>query len=168
MKAKASENLSEAGKKDLTDKEVLEEKLVNFREKRQIFTTKFNQTVRRLSKKLSQENKLKRRRLGAGAKPLLDSDDDNFIAAAIENKSTAHGRRHDQHLLSLADYSLHKKGKRLIKSASTVYLRGRPKRVNTIEGKRHSGKTCGSQILGYIKGFPSIKLYFIFWSHQIF
>ena len=72
LKAKASENLSEARKKDLTDKEqVLEERLVNlhdFMERKDKYSQqKFNQTVRRLSKRLSQQNRLKRRRRGTGA-----------------------------------------------------------------------------------------------------
>ena len=42
--------------------------------------------------------------------------------------------------LSLANYSLAKRGKKLMRSASTAYLRSRPKQLNTIEGRRHVGK----------------------------
>ena len=109
--------------------------------------------MKRLAKKLAQENRLKNKRLGAGLKPLLDSDDEEFIARAIESKSTAHGRRHDsvfytghcvkhRDLLSIANYSLYKRGKKLIRSATTVYNRGRPKRVDSIQGKQHSGRWC--------------------------
>ena len=111
---------------------------------------KFNQSVKRLSQKLIMQNRLKGRKLGAGARRLLDSDDEEFIARAVESKSTSHGRRHDvilyighgvkyRDLLSLANYSLYKKGKCLIRSASTVYNRGRPKRINSAQAKKHIG-----------------------------
>lgn len=111
---------------------------------------RFNQAVGRLAKKLIRDNRVKLRRLGAGPKPLLDYNDERFIANAIESKSSAHGRRHDsvlylnhrvksRDLLSIANYNLHTRGKRLIKSARTVWLRARPKKVNTIEGRKHKG-----------------------------
>ena len=94
---------------------------------------------------------MKLRKLGAGAPVLLEGEDEEFVAKAIESKSTAHGRHHDStlylnhrvkfdDLLSLANYSLAKRGKKLLRSASTVYLRSRPKQLNTIEGRRHVGK----------------------------
>ncbi|CAG2198433.1 CHEK2 [Mytilus edulis] len=100
-----------------------------------------------LLKKLIRDNRVKLRRLGAGPKPLLDYNDERFIANAIESKSSAHGRRHDsvlylnhrvksRDLLSILHNLL---GKRLIKSARTVWLRARPKKVNTIEGRKHKG-----------------------------
>ncbi|CAG2257842.1 unnamed protein product [Mytilus edulis] len=56
---------------------------------------KYGYCVKRLTEKLIKENRIKARRLGAGARPMLDSDDEEFIANAIESKSSAHGRRHD-------------------------------------------------------------------------
>ena len=111
---------------------------------------RFNQAVGRLAKKLIRDNRVKLRRLGAGPKPLLDYNDEQFIANAIESKSSAHGRRHDsvlylnhrvksRDLLSIANYNLHKRGKRKIKSARTVWLRARPRKINTIEGRKHKG-----------------------------
>lgn len=38
---------------------------------------------------------MKKRKRSCGAPSLLDSDDEKAIAKAIEEKSTAHGRRHD-------------------------------------------------------------------------
>ncbi|CAC5384653.1 unnamed protein product [Mytilus coruscus] len=81
---------------------------------------------------------------------MLDSDDEDFIANAIEIKSSAHGRRQDtvlylnhrvklEDLLSIANYNLIRRGKKLLKSAKTVHLRARPRKINTIEGKRHKG-----------------------------
>ena len=81
----------------------------------------------------------------------MDSDDEEFIARAIEDKSTAHGRRHDMvlytgmhrvkksDLLSLANYRRLQKGKQLIKSATTVYNRSRPCNKRSLQAKRHKG-----------------------------
>ena len=109
---------------------------------------KFKQATKRLAAKLAKENRMKARKLGAGAQTLLDTEDKEFVGNAIASKSTAHGRRKDavlylnhrvkcEGLLSLTNYSLYKRGKRLIKSATTIYMRGRPKRLNTIERRRH-------------------------------
>jgi hypothetical protein len=62
---------------------------------------RFNQAVGRLAKKLIRDNRVKLRRLGAGPKPLLDYNDEQFIANAIESKSSVHGRRHDSVLIFL-------------------------------------------------------------------
>ena len=79
--------------------------------------------------------------LGAGAPQSLDTDHEEFmITRYIEETSTAHGRRHNtvlysihkvqkQHFLSLANYNLYRKKKKLIKLATTVLNRGRPKAV---------------------------------------
>ena len=91
---------------------------------------------------------MKRRKLGAGA----NTEDEEFIARSIEETCTAHGRRHDtvlyshhrvkkQHFLSLANYNLHRRGKKLIKSATTVLNRGRPKNINSRAAKAHCGKS---------------------------
>lgn len=86
---------------------------------------------------------MKRRKQSCGAPSLLDSDDEESIAKAFEDKSTAHGRRHDmvpytnhrvkkKDLLSLANYFRLKQGKKLIKSATTVLNRARPRNVRSI------------------------------------
>jgi hypothetical protein len=111
---------------------------------------RFNQAVGRLADKLIRDNRVKLRRLRPGPKDLLDYNDEQFIANAIESKSSTHGRRHDsvlylnhrvksRDLLSIANYNLHKRGKRNIKSARTVWLRARPRKINTIEGRKHKG-----------------------------
>lgn len=100
------------------------------------------QRKRRLAKTLIDENRVKRRELGAGAKRSLDTDDEEFIARSIEETSTAHGRRHDtilysnhrvkkRHFLSLANYNLQRRGKKLIKSSTTALNRSRPKNINS-------------------------------------
>ena len=92
---------------------------------------RLQQRKRRLAKTLIDGNRVKRRKLGAGAKTSLDTEDEEFMARSIEETSTAHGRRHDTvlyshhrvkkcHFLSLANYNLHRRGKKLIKSATTV------------------------------------------------
>ncbi|XP_070580686.1 uncharacterized protein [Ptychodera flava] len=113
---------------------------------------KMSQTRKRIAINLLEENRIKRRKLGAGAPQLLDSEDEMFIAKAVEDKSTAHGRRHDitlysnhrvkkRHFLSLANYSLIKRGKRMIKSATTVLNRGRPRYVRSKQARVHIGKS---------------------------
>ena len=56
---------------------------------------KYKQAINRLTQKLIKENRLKGRKLGARAKPLLDSEDEEFVSNAIASKSTCHGRRKD-------------------------------------------------------------------------
>ena len=104
-----------------------------------------------MDKGLVEENRVKRRKTCSGAPRALDSEDEEFIQKAIEDKSTAHGRRHDAVLylnhrikkkdfLSIANYNLFRRGKRLIKSATTVLNRGRPKNLSSRQAKLHLGK----------------------------
>ena len=94
--------------------------------------------LKRQASSLIEGNRLKRRKLSSqGPKARLDEEDEDFIAKAIEDKASYHGRRHDtvlytskrvkkKNLLSIANYKLFQKGKRLIRSATTVYNRARP------------------------------------------
>lgn len=86
-----------------------------------------------------------------GAPRALDSEDEEFIQKAIEDKSTAHGRRHDSVLhvnyrvkkkdfLSIANYNLFRRGKKLIKNATTVLNRAKPKNVRSHAPKSHLGR----------------------------
>lgn len=80
----------------------------NYRRKRQM--------LKRQASSLIECNRLKRRKLSnQGPKPKLDEEDEDFIAKAIEDKSSYHGRRHDtvlytgqrvkkKNLLSIANY----------------------------------------------------------------
>lgn len=108
----------------------------------------FRQAVKRTAAKLMEENRLKRRKLGAGPKEKLDSSDEEDIAKSIEDKSTLHGRRHDTVLytghtvrkrdfLSVANWIRYNKGKTLIKSCSTDYRRGN---IRSLQAKEHRGK----------------------------
>ena len=137
--------LSEKRKVDLEEeKTLLEERLDNLKalsiqsdqkEKRRV-----GQATKRIANQLLKSRKIKRRRRGGGAPSLLDEEDEAFIAKAIESKSTCHGRRHEttlfthhrvkkSHFLSLANHSLSKRGKKLIKSATTVTNRGKHRNV---------------------------------------
>ena len=60
---------------------------------------KFKQAAKRLAAKLVKENRIKARKLGPGAQPLLDSEDEEFVGSAIASKSTAHGPRKDTVLI---------------------------------------------------------------------
>ena len=136
----------EMRKNVLTERLTCYEDLVS--QKTKYSKQRFNQAKKRIAKDLVNQNRLKKRKLGAGPPSLLSEEDGQFIAKAIESKSTAHERRQGatlylhyrvkyEDLLSLANYFLAKRGKRLIRSVSTVYLRARPERLNTIEGRRH-------------------------------
>ena len=82
---------------------------------------------------------------------MLHSDDEEYIKRAIKDKSIAHGRRHDsvlytnkrvktKNFLSIANYHSYRKGKKLIKSATTVLNRGRPRNKSSRAAKAHLGK----------------------------
>ena len=95
------------------------------------------------------------RRLGlrkdSTGRPLtLDDVDENFILQCIENKSTALGRRNNwviyvgrcvtkHDFLKIANLSRLSHGLKLIKSATTVCNRARPKNKRSIQAKRHLG-----------------------------
>ena len=108
------------------------------------------QMLKRQASSLIECNRLKRRKLSnQGPKLQLDEEDEEFIA--IEDKSSYHGRRHDtvlytgqrvkkKNLLSIANYRLAQRGKKLIKSATTVYNRARPRNKRSLQAKRHCGK----------------------------
>lgn len=52
--------------------------------------------LKRQASSLIESNRLKRRKLSSqGPKLRLDGDDEDFIAKAIEDKASYHGRRHD-------------------------------------------------------------------------
>lgn len=149
------DNLPDIRRRDLAAKQdILEENVLSnlnlLSKPNKIFQQRYKQCVRRLRDKLIKENRLKSRRLGAGPKPLMDSDDEVYVAASIEAKSSVHGRRKDavlyfnhriksEDLLSIANYNLLRRGKKMIKSSRTVSLRSRPRRINTREGQRHKG-----------------------------
>ena len=111
---------------------------------------KFNAAARRRAQNLVNENRLRNRKAGAGAKRKLDEIDEDLIAKAIEQKTTVHGRRHDMvlyyhkrvtrdDLLNIANYNLLERGKQMIKSATTVYNRAKPKRMRSHQANRHIG-----------------------------
>jgi len=110
------------------------------------------QMLKRQASSLIESNRLKRRKLSSqGPKSRLDGDDEDFIAKATEDKASYHGRRHDTVLytgrrvkkknqLTIANYRLEQRGKKLIRSATTVYNRARPRNKRSLQAKRHTGK----------------------------
>ena len=97
-----------------------------------------------------QENRLGLRKASTGRPLSLDDEDEQFILSCIESKSTAHRRRHDSVMylhhrvkksdfLKLANYNRISRGLKPIKSATTVYNRGRPKNQRSIQAKHHLG-----------------------------
>ena len=70
----------------------------------------------------------------------MDENDEIFLAKAIENKATAHGRRKDSVLylnhrvkkkdfLKLVNYNREKRSLALLKSVTAVYNCSRPKNI---------------------------------------
>lgn len=57
-------------------------------------TNKCKRMLNRTASNLAEERIIKRRKLGGGAPSKLDSEDERFIANAIQSKATYHGRRH--------------------------------------------------------------------------
>lgn len=112
----------------------------------------FSQMKKRKASAIFEENRAKKRaKTTQGNKSLIDSEDEDFIAKSIEDKATYHGRRHDlvmytnrrvkkRDLLNIANYRLASKNKKLIKSATTVYNRCKPRSSRSIQAKRHRGK----------------------------
>ncbi|CAB4010188.1 RNA-directed DNA polymerase from transposon X-element [Paramuricea clavata] len=113
---------------------------------------KFSQMKNRRAVKLFEAKRIKRRaKTTQGNTCLIDSDDEDFIAKCIEDKATYQGRRHDlimytnkrvkkRDLLNIANYRLLQKKKKLVKSATTVYNRSKPRSSRSIQAKRHRGK----------------------------
>ena len=154
--SKLGDLLPESRKKDLVaEKESLrerEEKIQKLQIRNDRSSKKsFNQSRKRLATNLIEENRVKRRKRSTGAPKALDSEDEELIRKAIEDKSTTHGRRHDavmytnhrvkkKDFLTIANYYLYKRGKKLIRSATTVLNRGRPKNISSKAAERHLGK----------------------------
>ena len=101
-------------------------------------------------KKLVTSKRLKARRLGQGRKRMVDEEGERYVAKCVEEKATAHGRRHTSvlylnHRVKVRDMRkiLNKhhaeRGIPLIKSATTLYNRGKAKKKNSSQAKRHIG-----------------------------
>ena len=129
---------------------------------------KFNAAARRRAINLINENRLRNRKAGAGAKRKLDDIDEELIAKAIEQKTTVHGRRHDMvlyyhkrvkrdDLLNIANYHLLERGKQMIKSATTVYNRSKAKRIRSKQADRHIGIVLTLMFCVFIKTFIDIN-----------
>lgn len=90
------------------------------------------------------------RRASSGRPQIIDEEDEQFVLRCIEEKSTAHGRRHNAVLytghrvkkrdfLKLANYSRISRGLKPIKSATTVFNRARPRNKRSIQANKHLG-----------------------------
>ena len=109
---------------------------------------KWKQRVERKAQELFQERGVKRRALSNQGRPcLLDSEDEEFLANAIEDKVTYHSRRKDtvmytnrrvksRDCLNIVNYNLKRRGRKLVKSYTTVHKRSRPKNKRSIQAKK--------------------------------
>ena len=112
---------------------------------------KVNAMIKRTQSRLINENRLGKQKLGAARNLSLDEEDETFILRCIENKATAHGRRHDvvmylhhrikkADLLELANFNRISRDLPTIRSSVTVYNRSRPKDIRSRQAKNHLGK----------------------------
>lgn len=108
------------------------------------------QMINRKYRKLVLENRVGMRKASSGRPQQIDEEDEQFILQCIEEKATAHGRRHDAVLytghrvkkkdfLKLANYSRMSRGLKPIKSATTVFYCGRLRNKRSMQAKKHLG-----------------------------
>lgn len=106
--------------------------------------------IRRQYKKDITKQRIGLRKKSTGRPQSLDEQDEKFVLECIENKATAHGRRHDPVLylnhrvkkkdfLKLVNYNRLRRGLKRLKSATSVYNRARPRNVKSIQAKNHLG-----------------------------
>lgn len=111
---------------------------------------RLQQMQKRTANRLLEENRIKRRRLGAGPHDKIDVECEEFIAKAIESKATYHGRLKEtvmftnrrvkvRDLLNITNYDLENRGKVPIKSAITAWNRSRARNSRSIQSGRHRG-----------------------------
>ena len=141
--------------KELEDKIENAEKVKKMLCNLQLSETKYSQQrlqqmQKRTATKLMEENRVKRRCLGAGANEKVDEACQAFIVKAIESKATYHGRREEtvmftnrrvrvRDLLNIANYDLEKRGKAPISLAVTAWNRSRPRNKRSIQSAKHKG-----------------------------
>lgn len=113
---------------------------------------RLQQMRKRTANRLLEENRIKRRRLGAGPRDKIDPECEEFIAKAIESKATYHGRRKEtvmftnrrvkvRNLLNMhvANFDLESQGKAPIKLAITAWNRLPARNSRSIQSGRHKG-----------------------------
>ena len=106
--------------------------------------------VVRPAKSITEEQRIKRRRLGQGRSETIDDDEEEFVARCIEAKATYHGRRKEtmflsrrvrcKYLLRIVNKRREEKEKAHFKSVASVWNRSKPRRIDTIQAFRHKGK----------------------------
>ena len=132
---------------DLSEK-LVDVELLKIKDESKIDSLKL--CIKRIKNNIIHERRLKLRKRGSGRKVLMDENDEIFLAKAIENKATAHGRRKDSVLylnhrvkkkdfLKLVNYDREKRSLALLKSVTAVYNRSRPKNIRSAEARNHIG-----------------------------
>ena len=109
-----------------------------------------NHMVKQKRRKLVMEKRIGMRKSGTGRPRAMDETDEKYVLQCIENKTTAHGRRHDsvmylnhrvkkKDFLRLANTSRISRGLKPIKSATTVFNRARPRNRRSLQAIKHLG-----------------------------
>lgn len=81
----------------------------------------YQQAVERTADQLAVANRIKRRKLGAGAPSLIDDDEEAVIAKSIEEKATYHGRRHNTVICTNRHICVHEKNKLVVVFNTCIY-----------------------------------------------
>ena len=114
-------------------------------------SSSFKMRVVRTATSITEEHRIKRRRLGQGRPETIDDDEEEFVARCIEPKATYHGRRKEttvflnrrvrrKDLLRIVNKKREEKGKSTNQSVTSVWNRSKPRRIDTIQAFRHKGK----------------------------
>ena len=112
---------------------------------------KQKRAIRRIKLSLLHENRVKRRKSGAGSKLKMLPEDELFLSQCIEEHASVDGRRKEgilyfsrrlkqKDLLSVVNFRLREQGRAAIKSAQTIMNRACPHKRKTVEAKNHRGQ----------------------------
>ena len=107
--------------------------------------------VVRTAKSITEEHRIKQRRLVQRRPETIDDDEEEFVARCTEAKATYHGRRKEttmflnrrvrsKDLLRIVNKRREEKEKASIKSVTSVWNRSKPRLIDTIQAFRHKGK----------------------------
>lgn len=114
---------------------------------------KVRYAAKRVADSLLEQNRVKRRRLGAGRPMEMGEDKEQFLLQSLEEMSTAHGRWHDTVLymnhrvkagdmLNIVNCCREEKHLKPLRNLSAVLSRGKAKRARTsIQAKCHKGRS---------------------------
>ena len=113
---------------------------------------KVRYAAKRVTDSLLKQNRVKRRRLGAGRPMEMGEDKEQFLLQSIEEMSTNHRRRHEtvlymnhrvkaRDMLNIVNCRREEKNLKPLRSLSTVLSCGKAKRATSIQAKCHKDRS---------------------------